>query len=597
MNEFNAQTGGRYVYVEDVLNLQDLALAFGRIFDECDNFIISGCEVSGSTISSGYVYLNGKVRYFSGASGITTWPQYMYENNSTESVHYASGNTKVGRNIYGVSIGSAVPTSVDALTGKTPVSMTITQNGGTLMKDAFFGKYALVLNSASLSQVLSGALKIDGDLDVTGSIRSIKNHYRITETQATFDTAFNNGDLYVKTQYDSGNNSYTMSMENGNGFTFYINDTLAAKIKTDGMSLPGSVSASLGIFGGVATSNSGIYNHTDATDTGSVNINMVGYNGETQYFRNTTIGNGKGSAVVSVDGQTQSVNIAGVITIASGTSTEGVVLMLNKPKTSADLRKSIVWKDSNSAIIGSLGYTDSENATFSITNNLAGVYMYGATNSFVDLGPAIKENGQALTDKYVQIVNFDETIATVAKVADVYTKTQSDTRYPIISDGFSGFVNGGVEKSTLRKQIDAVSVSDLDNYAKKTSYLSDMATSESAKKQIRTNIGAAGTDEFQAKLKDTGWVRIGTAALYVRQIGNIVSIQGEVKTIHEGELFRIPNTIDPPTYSVYKSFGFTTGAHIKSWSVGIAANTRVVSVENCQSGCNITTKFSLTYMV
>lgn len=137
MKEFNAQTGGRYVYVDDMLNLQELALAFGELFNECDNFIVSGCQVSGNAISAGYVYLNGKLRRFSGASGISTWPQYLYESNATESVQYAVGGTKVGRNVYGVSIGATVPTSLDPLTQQVPVSMQITQSGGKRIRDAF----------------------------------------------------------------------------------------------------------------------------------------------------------------------------------------------------------------------------------------------------------------------------------------------------------------------------------------------------------------------------------------------------------------------------------------------------------------------------
>lgn len=54
MKEFTSQTGGRYTYIDDIMNLQDLALAFAGIFDGCDNFIISGCQVSGTNISAGY---------------------------------------------------------------------------------------------------------------------------------------------------------------------------------------------------------------------------------------------------------------------------------------------------------------------------------------------------------------------------------------------------------------------------------------------------------------------------------------------------------------------------------------------------------------
>ena len=148
MKEFSAQTGGRYTYVDDIINLQELSLAFGELFDECDNFIVSGCAVSGTSIGSGYVYLNGKLRYFSGASGISQWPQYIYEVNQKESVAYASGSDKVGRTVYGCTCGPTIPSVADSVTGNIPVALSITQDGGLLMKDAFIGKYALLLNPA-----------------------------------------------------------------------------------------------------------------------------------------------------------------------------------------------------------------------------------------------------------------------------------------------------------------------------------------------------------------------------------------------------------------------------------------------------------------
>lgn len=44
MKEFSSQDGGRYTFVDDIVNLQNLALAFSAIFDTCDNFVITGCE-------------------------------------------------------------------------------------------------------------------------------------------------------------------------------------------------------------------------------------------------------------------------------------------------------------------------------------------------------------------------------------------------------------------------------------------------------------------------------------------------------------------------------------------------------------------------
>lgn len=593
MNEFNAQTGGRYVYVDDVLNLQDLALAFGHIFDECDNFIISGCEVSGSAISAGYVYLNGKVRRFSGATGITAWPQYLYEKNSTESVNYASGNAKVGRNIYSVSIGSSIPTTADALTGKVPVAITINSNGGTQMKDAFLGKYALLLTPANLSQVLNGSLKINGDLEITGNTKSLQNHFQIVGSQATFDAFFDSGDLNLQTKYTAGD-TYSLYMKNGVGAGIKINNTVVAQVNTDGLICPGYIQSSLGIIGGTGISPNGVYNSTDATDTGTLNINMVGYDNGTQFYRNTVIGNGKGAAIVSVDGREQTVNISGATTIASGTASESLVFALNKAKTNTDLQSMVTWKDSEKVVMGVLGYTESTDASFRITNNLAGVYVYGAANSFVDLGPMIKENGRLLTDKYLQITDFNTTIATVAKVVDVYNKTQSDARYSKLSDGFNGYISETNTQEVLRGQIGAIGAEDLNAYTKKELYLSDMATTATEKKKIRDNIGAAGVDEYQPKLKDSGWQQLTSAGLYIRQIGNIVSIEGMTSVPHEGIVFVIPNTIDPPTHDVFQAY---TRGGTSVWEIYIEAGSRECKVNLYIANVEGPMRFLMTYMV
>lgn len=593
MIEFNAQTGGRYVYVDDVLNLQDLALVFSHIFDECDNFIISGCEVSGSSIGAGYVYLNGKIRHFSGASGITKWPQYLYESNTTESVNYASGHAKVGRNVYGVSVGSTVPTTADALTGKAPASLTVAQSGGTLMKDAFFGKYALVLNPSNLSQALNSSLKINGDLEVTGNVRSLKNRYRIVESLAAFDAYFNNGSLTLQTQYDSSNNVYKLAMENGVGFNAYVNGTSVAQIGEDGVALPGYVQASIGVLGSVGIESNDICNRTEATNTAGLNVNMVGYNGGLQYYRNTIIGNGKGKEIVSVNGQRQSVKIDGTVTVAPSSATEGIVVLADKAKDDTSIQKTITWRDSNQATMGNIGYANSTDAIFQIKNTLAGISIYGGSNSYVDLGPAIKENGQALSQKYVLSTNFNSTVSTLATKADTYDKSQSDARFSQLANGFNDYVTvGKIEKNTLCDQIGAATTDDLTKYAALSNCLSDMATNDAKKAAIRNNIGVYSKSEAQGKLKDTGWIKILEIGLYARQIGNIVYVQGVIRrTYTTGQtVFTLPNTIDPPTFEVgycgdpwmiYRIYAGSRDCHV-TWR------------GNCG---NDAVGFTLTYMV
>ena len=68
MKEYVAETGGRYTYSDDILNLQELALSMSAIFDGCSDFIISGCMCEGAVFSAGYVWLGGKVLYFEGCT-------------------------------------------------------------------------------------------------------------------------------------------------------------------------------------------------------------------------------------------------------------------------------------------------------------------------------------------------------------------------------------------------------------------------------------------------------------------------------------------------------------------------------------------------
>lgn len=218
MKEFSAQTGGRYTYADDLENLQDLALAFAQIFDDCDNFIVSGCEITGSAISAGYVFLNGKLRYFSGATGITSWPQYIYEANFTENMPYESGGSKVGRNIYGCAIGKSVPVKQDELTGKALQSIAMPSTGGLRMKDAFIGKYALLLNPASSSQTVNSVVNFAKAINANGDVTVNKS---VTIKSGAIKAEINYSGSTLNVKYTGNTNNYQLSLEDGVGLRFY----------------------------------------------------------------------------------------------------------------------------------------------------------------------------------------------------------------------------------------------------------------------------------------------------------------------------------------------------------------------------------------
>ena len=586
MKEFIAQTGGRYTYADDLENLQDLALAFAQIFDDCDNFIVSGCDITSGAISAGYVYLNGKLRYFSGATGITSWPQYIYEANSTEDVNYESGGSKNGRNIYGCAIAKTVPAKQDDLTGKAPQSIAIASTGGLRMKDAFIGKYALLLNPASGSQTVDSivnfikALNINGDLTANKSV-IIKSGSLKTEL------SYSGSALNVK--YTGSTHNYRLSVDDGIGFRFYANEVLIATIGASSIIFSKPISASEGIFGGLILTGNQVYQGT-ANAVSSIDINVHGYNGGDTQFRNTNIGNGKGKILLNVTGADGSVNMFGVTKIEAGAG-DGLILKSNVTKENNNLTSAIAWRDSANVAMARVGFLNTTDQAFPISVPLYNVNIAGHTT--VNIGPAIMENGKLLSEKYVLATNFTTELGKKANTEDVYTTTKADEKFAVKSGGLAQFVSGAVTAADCRSHIGAVSANDLKSYAKLTNYLSDMATSEAQKKKIRQNIGAAGVGDFQEKVPDSGWKLIKDS-LYIRQIGNIVSIQGSTKTTHSGTVFTIPNTIAPPTHAVKYCVSFKNN---KNWVCYIPAGQRACKVVYCSGSCGNWTEFSITYMV
>lgn len=164
MKEFVSNEGGRYTYADDILNLQELALAFNYIFDGCGNFVVSGCNVDGGSIGAGVVYLNGKLRKFNGASEITKWPQYLCEDNRVEQLEYKSGGQKIGRNSWGCVLKASLPTAIDPMTNAVPQHIAVTSTGAVQMKDAWLGRYSVRLDAGGKLQRVAGSLEADGDI-------------------------------------------------------------------------------------------------------------------------------------------------------------------------------------------------------------------------------------------------------------------------------------------------------------------------------------------------------------------------------------------------------------------------------------------------
>ena len=591
MKHFNAQTGGRYTYVDDIINLQELALALNSIFTGCDNFVVSGCEVSGTTISSGYVFINGELRYFAGATGVSTWPRYIYEANSIENVDYASGTEKVGRHIYGCAIGTSVPSSLDPITNAVPQYIKFTSTGALTMKDAFFGKYALLLNAASGNQAVAGAVTFQGAVTMNTALTTkggINNNSGNHEGKMYWDGT----DFIIQTKKENGS-WHKIVIDNGGNVKFYVGSDLLFTIGSSGISTSLGFSANTVKGGSVKLASTNIYDDGTSSDAGVLNINMLGYNGGSSYYRDTKIGNGKGVAVIEVTGSTSAVGINGVATIKSADAV-GLIIKSTYAKTSSDMLKAIGFRDSANEVMANIGYVTSGSKLFSIANALGEVEITGA--SYVNIGPAIKEGGTLLSTKYVLVSSYNTAMALKADTSSIYTRTQADNRYGLLTGGLSQFVGGANTKAVLRGHIDAMGQSDVTSLCPtKANLLADMATDETKKAQIRANIGAASSsDSYEPIQGDTGWKQCsGQIGVYARQKGNIVFIQGTVSMAHSGDLFTLPNGISSPDMAVVFESSY------RDWGCVILANSRKCSVRYCDHSGNhgVTTYFQMMYMV
>ena len=213
---------------------------------------------------------------------------------------------------------------------------------------------------------------------------------------------------------------------------------------------------------------------------------------------------------------------------------------------------------------------------------------------FVDIGPAIREGGVALSSKYVRADVYIIDMANKANANEVYSTTRSDMLFAKLASGFSQFIFGSTTAATLRGEIGAISESEAKKaFPTLSNKLSDMAATDDDKKTICRNIGAALSSETQAALSDSGWVALG-GGLFIRQIGNIVAIQGTITTVHSGTVFSIPNNIDPPTHSVGYQVA-TRGSSI-AWKVSIASKSRNCVVDYCEDHGKVV-EFNLIYMV
>lgn len=467
MKEYIAETGGRYTYSDDILNLQELALSLTGIFSECPAFIISGCEVEGSSIAPGYVWLGGKIRYFEGVQS-TVFPYFVYETNSNESVVYANEVNKRGRCCYLCSGGIAVPQENDPVTGQLPYYLEIGRDYAPRLIDKFFGRYALLLDGPASRQKVKKDLTFTGEVVVEKALKSAKE----VITQNTNGRSLRNR---IKESGDGSLGAYLndllsteITLNTDGSFSFFKGATEFARLDENGFSCD-AINLKRGKIGSVYLYQNHLINISDDTDEGSVSINYCGYNQTTNRFRNFCVYDGKRCSVplFQVEGKTKTTAVNGVFRV-SGNGSCYILRNASFAKGDPELTGVFEWQDRDSTCIASIGYVSTLTNDFTVSN-LFGNLVFVSKDS-IDLSGAVHLRGTDIYSIFVTQKDFDEALA--KKVSVVSGKQLS-------TEDFT---------SAYKQKLDAISGGNIEEGGNGYVTASDVAESLKYKLNVSSNL-------------------------------------------------------------------------------------------------------------
>lgn len=435
MKEYVAQTGGRYTYSDDILNLQELALSLSSIFDGCSDFIISGCETDGAKITPGYVWLGGKVRRFEGAAN-AVYPYYIYETNRHESVVYANDTNKLGRTCYLCAGSASVPDTEDSVTGKLPVFIEIREEYAPRFIDKFFGRYAVLLDTPFARQT------VKKDLVLAGTFTGQKEIASKTAVSVSGENGYMLKGI-VKSDGSASLGAYLSGLlineiviRTDGTFSFMKQGKELARVTEDGLS-----------YG------------TSLSDT--ARINYHGQDGGATKYRDFAVHDGKAVPILKVTGKSATAEVFGLLSVRS--AGRGIELC-NTAYTKEDpkLTNLFSWRDSAGAAIAGIGYDTTDSFRFIMRNALGDIIL--SPLGGVDILGTLRINGQSVADTYMTIAACTQGLS--GKVDKVTGKQLS-------SEDFT---------SEYRKKLDAITTGTLDGGS--TGYVTSTAVSEALKMKL-----------------------------------------------------------------------------------------------------------------
>lgn len=682
MKEFIAEAGGRYTYADDIINLQDMVLGMSALFTDCPNFIISGCVVSGNSISAGYVWIGGKVRRFEGCSD-ASYPYYIYEKNSNESVAYANEVNKRGRCCYLALGGSAVPEAADAVTGQRPRFLEIRADYAPRLLDKFFGRYALMTNSPFVQQTVRKDLLLTGTFTVEKGIESkhsllvapsgssyvLRGYF--PETGMAHIEATKNGSVAASLRLNAQSGELSVVSKGVVTASFYERTCRLLDL-----------SSSTARLGSLYITGDQLMNTAATGDSAAIRVNYSGYLQGGSYYRNFDVYDGKRCAtpLLRVAGSTGSVEVHARLCVDAG---RGIYL------TQAEHSGALRWTDADGATVAGVGYLADGAMDLTLENTQGGLVLSG--KGYVDVKGELRIDGASVASTYATqkaladglkkkvdtiegkglsscdltkelydklqaisagafgsedaeqsegYVTTSQVTAELKKKANllldgldegqqqaaaknlkVYSQNDADGRFGRLSELFQDFITYLVAQGkssteaqqVLREKLGAAGSQELaDNYVRRDGKLGDLVlANDEARKLACKTLGAAYAADYEPKIVDTGWMQMSnsgsgtdTRELFVRQIGNIVCIQGRINTACRdgsnwgGVVAIIPNKISPPKYGLRTTMADWNDDHKynRGSSFTIDANSRKIQIYE-RGMYNVMINLNFSYMI
>lgn len=168
---------------EDVKNLQSLALSTAEIFRESGlNFVISGCNVSGNSLTAGYVWLDGKVRQVA-ETDISTmqFPIYICTKDaeSTTKMVYLDGSTGPQFFEYGTTV-----TDDSSLLTDSYIECE-SRGGGFPGLTSWLRNYALTKNDAAEDQTIDSLVTFNSGIETPKSVLAASFYGQTSSVEST----------------------------------------------------------------------------------------------------------------------------------------------------------------------------------------------------------------------------------------------------------------------------------------------------------------------------------------------------------------------------------------------------------------------------